>query len=508
MTDSECDSLSELLTELIDKTVTDGDVDASIVLHADENLDISTVTGNKAALMSAVSELECGDENSYGYVNFAESTETGYSILDASNAEDKKIIMINLCEADDEIDIIDACAAQSDSDPNGEIEAIVIDIASVGNYGGAGLGHLDCLLDNGNNDEDSFEYTLITDAVDGIDDIASKICEAITAAPSPDPTPNPTPGPTPYPTPNPTPNPTPYYEDCDQFSMAKFLEADSRCFIDDGFSRWGWTIGPFDRAITDYCGSVWAGAGACNTGFGFLVGTLCVSVTNSGEYTATWTTDSSYDGGIYNWDSFQFYIGDGEYPLDSQLEETAAPSQYTQVHDLGYNTQSYTISGDGINTEEYWFIGHAYVCGVEDDERRRRRMPETTSDDADYPTYSRQISDNLVARFAVNDDNEIVWQVVEDGDVIYEAIYVNAQDLCDDDIDANFGYSTSFSFLDVVDGEDEAVLIADVTYYDCDGVDNEGLFCSVLSLLFNSVFHVIMLVYFAWLVNRMWICIL
>ncbi|TYA71826.1 hypothetical protein [Seonamhaeicola marinus] len=114
---------------------------------------------------------------------------------------------------------------------------------------------------------------------------------------------------------------------------------DSTCFIEDGFSRWGWTIGPI--AEGEYTYNVYAGAGQCDTDKGALVGTVSVNY-NNGDVIVTYNIDESY-----NLLETHTYAGTNPYPIKGK-KETVAPGQFKIEPNL---------SGD------IYVIAHSVVCG-------------------------------------------------------------------------------------------------------------------------------------------------
>ncbi len=115
-------------------------------------------------------------------------------------------------------------------------------------------------------------------------------------------------------------------------------DADSTCFIEDEFNRWGWTIGPLSEG--EYTYDVYAGAGQCDTDKGELVGTVDVKYDN-GEVTVTYNIDDAYTVS-----ETHTYAGKNNYPTKDG-ENTVAPGQYTITPNL---------SGD------IYVIAHAVVC--------------------------------------------------------------------------------------------------------------------------------------------------
>jgi hypothetical protein len=112
------------------------------------------------------------------------------------------------------------------------------------------------------------------------------------------------------------------------------------CFIDHGFSRWGWT-NPIVPGT--YTWDLWAGAGQCDTSKGILVGS--VTVVYDGDVTVTYNVSEPY-----LLDETHVYAGYDMFPKTKKGKLTVAPGQY-------YNDGSF----DGM----VYVIAHA-VVGIPD----------------------------------------------------------------------------------------------------------------------------------------------
>lgn len=110
------------------------------------------------------------------------------------------------------------------------------------------------------------------------------------------------------------------------------------CFIDNGFNRWGWTLGPILEG--DYQYEIYAAAGQCDINKGELVGTVDVSY-HGGDVEVTYNIDPSYDV-----EETHTYAGTDMFPAKNS-NFTVAPGQYSIESDL---------SG------EIFVIAHAVVC--------------------------------------------------------------------------------------------------------------------------------------------------
>ncbi|MEJ5223757.1 MAG: hypothetical protein WHV44_04820 [Anaerolineales bacterium] len=130
---------------------------------------------------------------------------------------------------------------------------------------------------------------------------------------------------------------------CYKYETA-FAKADSgsRCFLQDGFSRWGWTNQI--TAAGTYTMPLWAAAGQCDTSKGTLVGSVTVTYTGSAvSYGYNVTTP-------YMLKETHFYAGKTMYPQvlsGKKLVNTVAPGQY-------YISSS-------LSPAPIWVIAHAVV---------------------------------------------------------------------------------------------------------------------------------------------------
>jgi len=129
------------------------------------------------------------------------------------------------------------------------------------------------------------------------------------------------------------------------------------CFLDMGFSNWGWTNGPLGPPGS-YEFELWAGAAHCDTSKGTLVGWLSVDYNGS---TAV-VTYNMYEGNYMT--ATHLYVGSNHLPRDKKGKETVAPGQYPYSHDPLGNVaaDSYTVTGLSGNI---YVVAHAVVCWFE-----------------------------------------------------------------------------------------------------------------------------------------------
>lgn len=150
-------------------------------------------------------------------------------------------------------------------------------------------------------------------------------------------------------------------ESCETL-FARGEDDHATCFLDDGFSRWGWTNGSIE--FGDYSFDLYSGAGQCVLDNGTLAGTLTVNYDE-----ATGTVDIDYEmneGFVLN--ETHLYVGNEPYPTDQNGQDSVAPGQFPYQHELdGVEFDSYTV--DGLSGPIY-IIAHGLVCNdgeAEDD---------------------------------------------------------------------------------------------------------------------------------------------
>ena len=135
-------------------------------------------------------------------------------------------------------------------------------------------------------------------------------------------------------------------------AFAYHHESPGNCFEDDGFSRWGWTIGPLVPGVYHY--PIYAGAGQCDLTKGALVGQLRVEFTGA-SVKAHYQMDNGY---ILT--ETHLYVGDTPYPMSGggNPKPNVSPGQYTAIHDsvLDNTQDSYNLAGVDVDDD-----GHIYV---------------------------------------------------------------------------------------------------------------------------------------------------
>lgn len=137
-------------------------------------------------------------------------------------------------------------------------------------------------------------------------------------------------------------------------------DAQSTCFIEDGFNRWGWTIGPLEAG--EYTFDLYSGAGRCDIDKGTLVGELNVNYDElAGSLSVVYQI---LDGFVLN--ETHLYVGNDSYPIGNNGNPTVAPGQFPYQHELeSASMDSYTI--DGLSGQIY-IIAHGVVCDDNEEE--------------------------------------------------------------------------------------------------------------------------------------------
>jgi hypothetical protein len=131
------------------------------------------------------------------------------------------------------------------------------------------------------------------------------------------------------------------------------LDGAESCFIDDGFSNWGWTNNIVDPGT--YTLPLYQGASDCDYENAAYVGDATVSY--DGSYVDV--QYNLFEG--YVMKQAHVYIGCDKYPTSSSGKPTTAPGQYT----FGFQNLDYIddfILRDVEVNGEFWIIIHAVTC--------------------------------------------------------------------------------------------------------------------------------------------------
>jgi len=136
-----------------------------------------------------------------------------------------------------------------------------------------------------------------------------------------------------------------------------------RCFLEDGFNRWGWTNNITEQREDPYVLPLWAGAAQCDTEKGNLAGEVRITYFND-QVSVVYELFANYA-----MSEAHVYIGCEKYPYGPSGSPTVAPGQYNfnagaLDHVGGYSLLNVPVVNvdpeDGI-----WVIAHARVCTIE-----------------------------------------------------------------------------------------------------------------------------------------------
>lgn len=132
------------------------------------------------------------------------------------------------------------------------------------------------------------------------------------------------------------------------------------CFLDSGFNRWGWTIGPVESNTYTHTYSIYAGAGQCDISKGQLAGRIWLNYNEStGVAHVTYVAE---EGFVFK--ETHLYVGNDPYPMKKQGKievPTVAPGQYPYKHTGLDNAEMDYYKVEGLSGEIY-LIAHAVVC--------------------------------------------------------------------------------------------------------------------------------------------------
>jgi len=177
-------------------------------------------------------------------------------------------------------------------------------------------------------------------------------------------------------------------------------ESISRCFRQDGFSRWGWT-----NEISEwgtYTFDLYQGAGKCDLTKGTYVGTLTLIYASDNTVNVTYETI-----GGYTFSEAHFYAGCPMYPtkkngtIGDPEDWTVAPGQFPFNAGDVYPTDKVVVpefTAEGT----FYFIAHAVVCGVDIPNPPVMFIPGYPNDG---DTLVKSVETNSLAECKVNTDD-------------------------------------------------------------------------------------------------------
>ena len=152
---------------------------------------------------------------------------------------------------------------------------------------------------------------------------------------------------------------TVYIEPCIITCETAYAMADgAACFLDNGFSNWGWTnkVQPGDYFVMP----LYAGAAYCEPARGWgAVGTVTVDYSGN-EVTVTYNTS----GSGYALSEVHTNVGCEMFASDKKGSPTIAPGQYTYVNSALDKLEEFKVTFDNVNGP-VWLIAHAVVCDVQ-----------------------------------------------------------------------------------------------------------------------------------------------
>jgi hypothetical protein len=139
-------------------------------------------------------------------------------------------------------------------------------------------------------------------------------------------------------------------------AYATLENENSRCFIEDGFSQWGWTN--YIDADGQYVMNLYAGAAKCYYTEENYVGQAIVDY-SGGILTVHYTIIKGF-----SLDKAHVNVGCDKYPLTKQGKQTVAPGQYTfKAENLDMLSELY-VKFTGVSGP-VWIIIHGETCDVQ-----------------------------------------------------------------------------------------------------------------------------------------------
>ncbi len=137
-----------------------------------------------------------------------------------------------------------------------------------------------------------------------------------------------------------------------------FRAGSSTCFLDKGFSSWGWTIQI--NSVGNYTIPLYGGAGGCDISKGQHIGNILVVVTKSGRTFLVTVTYNIFQG--YGMNEANLYVGTDMFPLVKKIP-TVSPGQYTKYSGALNMAITWSTSVP-VSKTPFYLIAHAVVCSV------------------------------------------------------------------------------------------------------------------------------------------------
>jgi hypothetical protein len=141
-------------------------------------------------------------------------------------------------------------------------------------------------------------------------------------------------------------------ENCET-AYGRIDNGDDECFIDHGFSQWGWT-----NEITQpgtYTLDMYAGAAHCDTNNGAFVGTATVTYDGTLVDVAVELETGNVASAVH------VYIGCDMFPVGPNGNPTVAPGQYNFISGPLNYVENYYLEDVEV-TGDFWIIVHAVTC--------------------------------------------------------------------------------------------------------------------------------------------------
>ena len=132
------------------------------------------------------------------------------------------------------------------------------------------------------------------------------------------------------------------------------------CFTDNGFKRWGWTLGPISDPAKHLC-EIYAGAGQCDTDKGTKVGYIDFDYVD-GNVRVYWT---AYDG--YEFQEIHLYVGNEMFPTKPNGKPTVAPGHFPYKGEYPDGIDYVQFNIEDQFEGDIYIIAHAVVCESDKD---------------------------------------------------------------------------------------------------------------------------------------------
>ena len=133
LSDGDCSTLGEFISDLIEKTSNPDYATMTLITH---NMGgITTVAGDRDTLLDAVDGLTCS--NSGNSVDYDAALAEAYAVLETKSSDEQKIVMVSFCDPGDSDD---TCDIPGMYDADGGIEITVVNVATT-------YGQFSCLVE-------------------------------------------------------------------------------------------------------------------------------------------------------------------------------------------------------------------------------------------------------------------------------------------------------------------------------------------------------------------------